>query len=227
MRWAVFKVVRWAGLLAVLLTGVAMALYPGGTGRNPSTRGYSIFQNSLSDLGASVAWGGQRNTAAAYVFAAGFGLLALAGVACLVTLVRLYSASPAARGAARAAATAGVLSSVALAGAALTPEDRSPALHGGFTTLALVTGLIATLLLARAATRAERFPRRVAIGWLVLAGVLAVWMAFIPWRPTTDLELAIPVTLQKLVGVAVLAVGFFQIREAERVLARPSASQRP
>lgn len=205
-------------MLALLLIGVAMALYPGGTGRNPSTRGYSMFQNSLSDLGATIAWGGQDNSLGQRFFLAGFGLATVAIVACLASLVRLYSQSPAARGAARAAVSLGVLASASLAGAALTPEDRNPALHGHFTTLALVAGLVATLLLALATARDERFPRRVPVGWLVLAGVLAGWMTLLPWRPSTDLELAIPVTVQKLVGVALLAVALFQIHQAERVV---------
>src|SRR5476649_1313402 len=93
----VFKLVRWAIALAVILTGVAMILYPGGTLRDPSVRGYSMFQNSLSDLGSSVAWDGQTNALGALVFTMAFTLFAISTAACLLALVRVYAASPGVR----------------------------------------------------------------------------------------------------------------------------------
>jgi hypothetical protein len=73
-----FTLSRGGIALAVVLTGAAMVVYPGGTMRNPGTNGYSFFQNFLSDLGARVAWGGRQNRASAVLFGAGFAILALA-----------------------------------------------------------------------------------------------------------------------------------------------------
>ena len=211
-----FRLTRWAAVFSALLTGVAMLLYPGGTLLNPSTQGYSFFQNSLSDLGSTVAWGGQPNSRGAQVFMSGFGILALAGVGCFVALVRVYSSSRMTRWLARAAGAAGWLSCAGLTGAALTPADRNLALHGRLTLLAFGAFLVATLLFAWATALTDRFRRRVPIGWLVLALVLVAWISVMPWPPVTDLELTIPVTLQKVVAIAILVIFSFQSYEAER-----------
>jgi len=226
MSSTMFKLTRWAALPAVVLTGMAMLLYPGGTALNPSTRGYSFFQNSLSDLGSTVAWGGQANSRGALVFFSGAGILALAGACCFVAFVRVYSSSRITWWLTRPAGVAGCLSCVGLIGAALAPEDRNLALHGRFTLLALGAFLIATLLFAWTTAIDGRFSRRVPIGWLALTVVLIAWMSVMPWRPTTELALTIPVTLQKIVALAMIVVFTFQIREAERAEAGVKADTR-
>jgi hypothetical protein len=217
------KLTRWAAVSGAVLTGIAMLLYPGGTLLNPSTHGYSFFQNSLSDLGSTVAWGGQSNSRGALFFLYGAGILSVAGVGCFVALVRVYSASRITRWLAHTAGAAGWLSCAGLIGASLTPQDRNVALHGRFTFLALGAFLAATLLLAWATALNKRFPRRVPLGWLVLALVLVAWVSVMPWAPTNSLALTIPVTLQKIVAVALLVVFSFQSREAERALAQSRA----
>jgi hypothetical protein len=213
------KLTRWAAVSGVVLSGIAMLLYPGGTLLNPSTHGYSFLQNSLSDLGSTVAWGGQPNSRGAQFFLAASAILGLAGVGCFVALVRVYSSSRVTRWLAHTAGAAGWLSCVGLIGASLTPQDRSFALHGRFTLLALGAFLVAILLFAWATALNDRFPRRVPIGWFVLALVLVAWISVMPWAPTNDLALTIPVTLQKIVAVAVLVIFSFQSHEAERAVA--------
>src|SRR5512143_1741071 len=125
-----FTLTRWAAVSAAVLTTIAMLLYPGGTLLNPSTHGYSFFQNSLSDLGSTVAWGGQPNSRGAQFFLSGSGSLTVAGVGCFVALVRVYSSSRITRWLAHTAGAAGWLSCVGLIGASLAPQDRNFALHG-------------------------------------------------------------------------------------------------
>jgi FtsH-binding integral membrane protein len=213
----VFRLVRWAIALAVVLTGMAMMLYPGGTLRDPSVHGYSMFQNSLSDLGSSVAWSGQANALGAPVFTVAFMLFAISSAACLLALVRIYAASPIVRRVLFVATGVGILSCAGLAGAALTPPDLNLAWHGRFTIVALLSGIIALLLFAYATALDRRLPRAVPIGWFTLAVLLLAWMVVMRWRPSTDLALAVPVTLQKGVAVAVVLSLILQSRAAERV----------
>ena len=213
----VFKLARWAIALAVILTSVAMILYPGGTLRDPSVRGYSIFQNSLSDLGSSVAWSSEANALGARMFTLAFTLFAISSAACLLALVRIYAASPIVRRVLSIATGIGMLSCMGLAGAALTPPDVNMVLHGHFTTAALLSGIIALLLFAYATAFDRRLPRSVPIGWFALAVVLLAWTVVMRWRPSTDLALAVPVTLQKVVAVAVVLSLVLQSREAERL----------
>ncbi len=56
-----FKLSRLGMVAAAALAMTAMPLYPGGTPLNRGTRGYSLFHNSLTDLGRTVAWNGEAN----------------------------------------------------------------------------------------------------------------------------------------------------------------------
>ena len=210
----VLKSTRWAAVASVVLTGIAMLLYPGGTRRDASTHGYSFFQNSLSDLGSSVAWGGQSNAPAAFFFLCAFAILAIAGVACFVVLVRVYS-SPSTHKMVRAAGVAGLLSCAALLGAALISADRHPTLHGESARVASFALVAATVIFAVATARDGRFRRRVTVGWLLLTAVFVPWLSVI--LLPTGLDFAIAVILQKVLAVTLLVVFSFQSYEAERV----------
>lgn len=85
----IFRLARWILAAWVVLTGIAMRLYPGGTVRNPSASGYSFFQNFMSDLGCTVALGGHSNRLGAFLFVMSSGLMALALLGCFAALVRL------------------------------------------------------------------------------------------------------------------------------------------
>src|SRR5262245_17410073 len=96
------KIARSVTIIAALLAAAAMLAYPGGTYLNPATRGYSFFQNSLSDLGSTVSWNGERNPAAPLLLAASI-MFVLGAVTCVVVLVPIYSVSLLARWLVRAA----------------------------------------------------------------------------------------------------------------------------
>jgi hypothetical membrane protein len=214
----VLKLARWVIAFAVILTAVSATLYPGGTLRDPSRRGYSVFQNSFSDLGRAVAWSGQANALGARLFTVAFTCFAIATAACMLGLVRIYAESPRVRRVLLVAVGVGMLSCAGLVGAALTPQDLHVALHGRFTTLALLGGVVALLLFGYATARDRRFRRGVSIGWFALAVVLLAWMVAMRWRPSTDLALAVPVTLQKVVALGVVMSLVVQSREAERAI---------
>ena len=103
----VFSRTRWAIGLAVVLTAAAMLLYPGGTALDHSTRGYSVSRNFLSDLGCTVAFGGQPNVSGAVLFVAALGVLVVALSGCMVEFIRLLSGSRASRFWARLAGAVG------------------------------------------------------------------------------------------------------------------------
>jgi hypothetical membrane protein len=220
MMSIVLTLSRYGALTAAVLTVVAIFLYPGGTSLNPTTRGYSFFQNSLSDLGSTVAWNGQANPSASVHFAASSVLVA-AALGCFGVLIRIYSTSPIARWSSRIAGAVLVLAGVGVIGVALTPYDRDAPLHGRFTLLAVSAFPIATSLLCVATLVTDRLRRRVAVGWCALTAVVVVWAStMLQSGPMTAMQLAIPVTLQKLVAGALVAIIVFQSREAERALLR-------
>lgn len=212
----IFKLSRYGAIAAAGFTLAAMFLYPGGTLLNPATRGYSFFQNSLSDLGGTAAWNGQVNPGLPFHLAAS-AMLVVAGVGCFVTLVRAYSISPITSWLARTAGAIVLLAGAGVIGAALAPYDRYFALHGQFALLAVGAFPVATAFLSLATMLNGRLRRRVPIGWLALTAVVVAWASMmLRAQPTTELELAIPVTLQKVVALALVATVVFQSYEAER-----------
>jgi hypothetical protein len=128
---------------------------------------------------------------------------------------------------ARAAGAVVLVAGAGLVGAALTPQDRYSALHGQFTLLAVGSFPMATALLSLATALNARFRRRVPISWFVLTLVVVAWASvMLSAQPTTDLELAIPVTLQKVVAITLVATLTFQSYEAERVAAAAAIVQK-
>ena len=144
-----------AGFLALELP--AMALYPGGTWFDATTRGYRFWENFLCDLEWRVALNGQANQGAPLAQAA--MLVLVLGLAPFwIVVPRLL------RERARLGAAVRVLGLVAAAGTvavALMPSDRFGRLHGAAVILSGLPGLTAAglavvgLLFARPRPRAE------------------------------------------------------------------------
>jgi hypothetical membrane protein len=216
----VFRLTRWAFGVATVLEGIAMVLYPGGSVLRPDTRGYSFFQNSLSDLGSTVAWSGRANPGVSCHIAASV-LLVLAGCACFVPLLRLYRSSPVTTWITRTAGVLAVLAGAGLVGAALAPQDRYLSLHRQCTLFAVWAFPFATALLTLATALNPLLRPRVPIAWLVLTLTVIAWASMMFFaRPTTEPGLAIPVTLQKIVAMTLVATLVLQGYEAERAAGR-------
>jgi hypothetical membrane protein len=219
----IFSYARWAALWSGLLTVLAMLAYPGGTLRNPSSRGYSFFQNFLSDLAATVAWDGQPNRLSASLFMAAIAVLAIAIAGCFLGLVGVCSSSTGQRRLARAAASVAALSCVGLLGAVATPPDRFLSLHVWFAFSAFTCACVATLLFALATARDPRFGIGVTVGWVALTLVPLVLISTRWWGPgvATDGGLTFYATAQKLAAITYIIVCVYQARAAERVLGTP------
>src|SRR5689334_23328827 len=120
----VFRRVRWAAGIATVLAIVAGIRYPGGTFQDHATRGYSFFENFLSDLGMTVAHNGEANRLGAVLFMVALLVLVVGLGGSLVGFVRLHSFTPDSRPFARLAGVVGLVVCVCFAGVALTPENR-------------------------------------------------------------------------------------------------------
>ena len=193
-------------LLSAALTVASMLLYPGGTALDRSTRGYSLSRNFLSDLGMTVAYDGRPNVAGAICFIGALCILVLGLGGTLVSFVRRYAVTPAARGLALAAGGVGLLAAVAFLGVAFTPEDRVMHLHLRFTLWAFELLPAAALLLALAARQSRVAAQRVVLTWTLLGALLAGYAGLLAWGPTinTPVTLTTYVLAQKVVTVALL-----------------------
>ena len=216
-RWISWAAARYAVIVALLIWGVAIMLYPGGTVLDESTHGYSFTHNFLSDLGSTVAFNYTRNLPGAVLFAAGIliGVSVLAGT--FVGTIRLLSTEPRARLFARLAAAGGAFVCLGYLGAALAPLDRAFRLHIVSTIVASRSFPIAALLLAIATARDRRFRARATIGWITLTLVLVgfIVVAHLGPRPSTERGLMTQVINQKIMVLTVLVVLWLETLEAE------------
>ena len=221
----IFVRTSWAVGIAATCCLAAMAVYPGGTALDPATRGYSLSRNFFSDLGSTVAYGGQPNEPGAMLFVASLAAL-LVGVAGFLMASYGVFAGPA-RSWARVAIALGVLVCIAFSGVALTPEDRFFMAHVQFTYSGFRIAPGVAAFLAVATFRDTRFPRRAGIVWVLLGAVLCGYLAVLERGPhaTSDAGLVTQVVAQKLVTVAAVLALIFQSYHAARIT--PVAGERP
>jgi hypothetical protein len=122
--------------LFVVLTAIAMLFYPGGTGVDRTTTGYSFTLNAFSDLGMTRSFSGGRNLVSMALFVVGL----CAGGAGLITFftafAKLFPTTRYVGIAARAASYAGVLAGLAFIGVALVPADLNFQRHLFFVLMA-------------------------------------------------------------------------------------------
>lgn len=209
MRFApstMFRMSRWAMAGCVALGALAASAYPGGTPLDPHAPGYSFSQNFISDLGMTVAHGGQSNRVGAALAVASFILLALSIAGCAVGFVRLHGSSARARPFAQAGGTGVMLAGACLLATAFAPENLVSNVHIWAARAAIMIAVPALVLLAIASARDSRIAASVPVTWMVLALTIAGWFAM-RWGPavTTPIGLTVQASVQK--GVAFILVG--------------------
>jgi len=224
----VFRRVRWAAGIATALVIVAAFRYPGGTFQDHSTRGYSFFENFLSDLGMTVAHNGEPNRLGGILFVLALLLLVVGLGGSLVGFVRLHAATPDGRTFARLAGLVGVVVCLCFAGVAFTPENRFLGAHIFFTRAAWRLFVLVPLLLFVAALRSNELPRGVRSAWLFLTVMLAgyVWVMDFGPRVSAPGGLVTQVTAQKIIAItATLTFVYLSVIAERRLVATVSAAR--
>ena len=223
----VFRRVRWAAGVATVLAVVAGLRYPGGTFQDHSTRGYSFFENFLSDLGMTVAHNGDPNRLGAVLFVLALLLLVVGLGGSLVGFVGLHSANPESRPFARLAGAVGLIVCLCFAGVALTPYNRFFALHILFTKTAWRLFVLVPFFLFVASLRSDG-QRGIASAWLFLTVMLAgyVWVLDFGPRVSAPGGLVTQVTAQKIIAItAILSFVYLSIAAERRVVADLGAAR--
>lgn len=192
----------------VVLTVVAMLVYPGGSAFDRDADGYAFFHNFFSDLGMTETYVGARNATAMLLFTYALVCVGVALVAFGFAVTRLKDATRGpggdpARGAPAAgvvAAIAATISGVSYVGIALTPHNIAGTAHNQFVNFAFGFLLVFVLCLGYLEVRA-RWPRRLLVANVLYAGLLAVYVYLLFWGPSTEYErgLEIQVVAQKVI----------------------------
>lgn len=230
-RWRrdVFDLVALACVLFVILTAVAMLLYPGGTIVDPTATGYHFFENYLSDLGLTRSRSGAANGPTMLLFIVALVSVALALGVFFLAFTRLCAAAPRALRLSRRAALVGAITCVSFIGVAGTPRDLAYPEHVAFELLAFPSFLAAVVVEIAALRALEHaappgLPRRflwVFVGFAVALAAYLVLLAFGP-PDTTLVGERIQVTGQKVIVYAAIAMVLLQSGQARRLASRPS-----
>jgi hypothetical protein len=202
------RVSRRAGLLMyaamqfVVLTAIAMWIYPGGTLRTPSTTAYSFTGNFFSDLGATRTWSGAPNHTGSILFGIALGTLGVAFIAFAGTWRGWAFEHGRTRAAGLAAHGFGTTSGAAFAGVAFVPVNRALVLHNSLVVaaFALLLGYAAATTIVWWRNGATRGQRAVSLGYLVfVAAYLVVVLVAVRTGVTTMRGVQILVISQKLI----------------------------
>jgi hypothetical membrane protein len=195
-----------------------MARYPGGTPLDPTSRGYSLAHNFLSDLGMTVAYNHEPNRLGASLFVSSLLLLVIGMGHVVIVIARSLAVDPASRWWARAAGVFGLLACMAFAGVAVTPENHVMAIHVAFTQWAWRFTPVIAAFLGVASLYAPRVGRRVTFAWFAAAVLLAGYVMFGTWGPQVAMPrgLASQVIAQKAAAVLLIGTLLFVAAEVER-----------
>ncbi|MCO5185842.1 MAG: hypothetical protein M9928_16570 [Anaerolineae bacterium] len=221
-----FKFVRFSAIQFIVLTIVAMFLYPGGTSADATTTGYSFTENFFSTLGLLTAENGDANTISAILFFIALTVAGLGLITFFVAMLPLFWERRLPRMLALIGAIFGVLAGISFIGVAFTPADLLLDAHVRFVFWAFEAFFVAVLFSMVAVLFTRRYPNRYAVVYGVFAVLLAIYIGLLFNGPGTDTVdgLRIQATGQKLIVYAAIIVTLIQAHGAIRLLEREAVA---
>jgi hypothetical protein len=201
----------YAAVGFVVLTLVAMLLYPGGTVADPAAVRYLFFRNFFSDLGRTEAIDGQANALSAILFVTALTGAGLSLAWFFLSAPRLLRGSRTAWLVSLLGSASGIVSGLCFVGVAWTPANLWLDPHRFFVMMAFEAFLGAALLYAVAILVDRGYPNGYALVFLLFAGLLAGYLVllFNGPRPDSGEGLMIQATGQKvIVYAAIICMGF-------------------
>lgn len=205
----IYRLVAYGCALFVVLTVIAMLVYPGGLFSGELTTHYDFFRNFFSDLGRMKAVSGTSNLPSAALFIVALSIAGTGLICFFIAFRRFFIGDPGGRRLSLVATAIGVVSGVCFVGIALSPYDLYFELHYQFVMWAFRTFLIAVGLYAYVIFRQQHYPSRYGWVFVAFAVLLAAYLALLTYGPSakTSAGLVIQATGQKIiVYVSILSV---------------------
>ncbi len=133
-------------LLYIIFIGIGMILYPGGSQVDPNTVGYTFFENSLSDIGRTIALNGEPNLPAMICFFIGTTAFGLSLFTFACAYGNMESTTKASRLFGQVANGFGILASISTLVYTYAPTDSMHAAHMVAVYFAYISTFLFTLL---------------------------------------------------------------------------------
>lgn len=218
----VFPLSGGTSLLFVVLTFIAMFLYPGGTLDNPNTTGYSFFHNFFSDLGCLHARNGLPNTPSAVLFTTALTLAGSGLILFFLAFMQFFRSSRLVKLLSDLGSGFGIIAGLCFIGVAWAPADQAIQAHIQAVLGAFRAFPIAATLYTVAILREPEYPHRYALVFGLFAGLLGLYLLLLTQGPTlgSATGLVIQVTGQKTIVYAAIVSILIQSVGAWRVLQR-------
>ncbi|MBN1179534.1 MAG: hypothetical protein JXD18_09995 [Anaerolineae bacterium] len=201
----------WVAIAAciqfVVLTAVAMLIYPGGSIAGVPTRHYSFFRNFFSELGMFVTGGGQPNLPSALLFIFALMVAGLGLVTFFLNVPRFFRQQRVVYVLSILGSIAGIFAGLSFIGVAFTPADVFIEAHAWFVLAAFQAFPVAAAFYTVAILLNPAYPNRYAAVYGVFAVLLVAYVALLRMGPGFDTPegLLIQATGQKvIVYVAIL-----------------------
>lgn len=234
-HWRLFGIVASICALFVVLTTLAMLVYPGGTFPNPGTHGYHFFINYFSDLGQTRTQSGASNYPSMLLFATSVTLIGLALVAffrAFSTFFRMKATIPSALRLNKIATRFGTASAICFIGLAAVPENLFAAGHFLFVQGAFDFLLIAIILEIVALRRTPSISSWLTIVNGAFVALLFGYILLMMFGPSSKTLIGDQINAvgQKLVVYVAIATIFAQALIVRAHLPRPApavAARRP
>jgi hypothetical protein len=190
----------------VLLTFIAMLVYPGGTHGDPTTTSYSFFKNFFSDLGITKTFTGEPNLASSVLFFIALTLAGLGLAAFFIDFPRFLSNIKVGKWLSIIGSFPGVISGLSFVGVAFAPGNLYGNLHKLFVQVAFLSFFVAVLFYIPALFLYRTYPKAYAWIFVAFAIVLGVyiWLLFYGPSISTPNGLIIQATGQKIVVYAAI-----------------------
>ena len=201
-----FRFTLFACLQFVVLTAIAMWVYPGGSTPDPSSRRYSFFTNFFSDLGLTVTEGGHPNWLSFVLFAVALTVVGLGLVVYFVSAPQFFWRTGLQRVLSVLGSFFGVAAGISYIGVAFAPANLVPGWHMIFTVSAFELFLVAAVFYAIATLLMPAYPRLLALVYLGFAVLLAGYVMLMMTGPASDTARAVMIqaTGQKVIAYAAI-----------------------
>jgi len=215
-----FELVMWGCGLFIILTVIAMTVYPGGSRIDPNATGYTFFHNFFSELGYTVSRNGAANPIAATLFFTALTLAGLGLVLFFLVSLQFFWGKWYLKVLSTLGTICGVVSGFAYVGIAFTPGNLLGGPHIQFVLLAFRAFLPAVSFYLLAILLNLDYPNRYAGAYLIFAGLLAGYVLLLTRGPGLDSAqgVIIQATGQKIIAYAAIITIFFQSWGAVKLL---------
>jgi hypothetical protein len=205
-----YRIIAIGCLLFVVLSFIAMLVYPGGSVDQHTFSGYSFTHSFLSNLGMLTSLSGESNWASAALF---FISLAAAGTCLVIFFIifpRLFQSNRPQRVLGMVGSIFGVLAGISFVGIAFTPADIARPAHVQFVLWAFRLFPLAVLFYLPVLFLDKQYPKAYAWVFAVFCLMLIGYYLLLTRGPdfSTPQGLVVQVIGQKVIAYAsVLSIG--------------------